>query len=57
MNIKNADFLFADNPNPMWVYDPEDLSIKQANDVACALYGYSKGEFSSFEYCISTSGE
>jgi PAS domain S-box-containing protein len=47
MNIKNADFLFADNPNPMWVYDPEDLSIKQANDAACAVYGYSKDEFSS----------
>ncbi|WP_440999909.1 PAS domain S-box protein [Fodinibius sp. SL11] len=47
MDIKNIAFLFADNPNPMWVYDPEDLSIKQANDAACALYGYSKDEFNS----------
>jgi len=47
MNIKNADLLFADNPNPMWIYNPSDLSIKQANDAACKLYGYSKDEFSS----------
>ncbi|MDZ7716394.1 MAG: PAS domain S-box protein [Balneolaceae bacterium] len=47
MNIENANFLFADNPNPMWVYDPSDLSIKQANGAACDLYGYSQEEFSS----------
>lgn len=45
MNIKTADFLFAENPNPMWIYDPTDLSIKQVNEAACDMYGYSKEEF------------
>lgn len=29
----------------MWVYHPESLDIKQANDVARRLYGYSQDEF------------
>lgn len=45
MKIKNTDFLFAENPNPMWIFDPTDLTIKQANDAACDLYGYSREEF------------
>lgn len=45
MKIETADFLFAENPNPMWIYDPSDLSIKQVNEAACDLYGYSKEEF------------
>lgn len=45
MNIKTADFLFAENPNPMWIYDPSDLSIKQVNEAACDMYGYAREEF------------
>ncbi|MEX1010475.1 MAG: PAS domain S-box protein [Balneolaceae bacterium] len=45
MNIKTADILFADNPNPMWIYDPGDLSIKEVNEAACEMYGYSRKEF------------
>ncbi|MDX1641568.1 MAG: PAS domain S-box protein, partial [Balneolaceae bacterium] len=47
MNIKNIDFFFSENPNPMWIYDPSDLSIKQANVSACKLYGYSEEEMRS----------
>ncbi|MGK7369708.1 MAG: PAS domain S-box protein [Candidatus Halalkalibacterium sp. M3_1C_030] len=47
MDIKNIDFLFSENPNPMWIYDPSDLSIKRANDSACDLYGYSEDELLS----------
>ncbi|REL37902.1 PAS domain S-box protein [Rhodohalobacter sp. SW132] len=45
MKIKNTNFLFAENPNPMWIFDPTDLTIKEVNDAACVLYGYSKEEF------------
>ncbi len=47
MDIKNINFLFSENPNPMWIYDPSDLSIKKANDSACKLYGYSEDELES----------
>lgn len=47
MLIKNVDFLFSENPNPMWIYDPSDLSIKRVNDSACGLYGYSEEEMQS----------
>ncbi|MEX1212117.1 MAG: PAS domain S-box protein [Balneolaceae bacterium] len=40
-----ADHLFLENPNPMWIYDPSDLSIKHVNESACSLYGYSEKEF------------
>src|SRR5690554_5001829 len=45
MVINTADILFANNPNPMWIYDPKDLSIKDVNASACDLYGYSREEF------------
>ena len=44
MDIKNVDFLFSENPNPMWIYDPSDLSIKGANKSALTLYGYTEEE-------------
>ncbi|WP_445664330.1 PAS domain S-box protein [Fodinibius sp. AD559] len=47
MDIKNIDFLFSENPNPMWIYDPSDLSIKAGNKAACDLYGYSENELVS----------
>ena len=32
--------LFASNPHPMWVHDPETLRILEVNDAAVAHYGY-----------------
>ena len=37
--------LFAAHPHPMWVHDPETLSILEVNDAAVAHYGYSREEF------------
>ena len=39
--------LFAANPHPMWVQDPETLRILEVNDAAVAHYGYSREEFVS----------
>ena len=39
--------LFAAHPHPMWVHDPETLSILEVNDAAVAHYGYSHEEFVS----------
>ena len=37
--------LFADNPQPAWVYDRETLRFLEANAAAVAHYGYSRAEF------------
>jgi PAS domain S-box-containing protein len=37
--------LFEDNPNPMWVYDEDDLSFLAVNEAAIRHYGYSREEF------------
>lgn len=37
--------LFEKSPQPMWIYDPEDLSIVKVNQAATRKYGYSKDEF------------
>ncbi len=39
--------LFANNPQPMWVYDQETLAFLEVNDTAVARYGYSREEFLS----------
>jgi len=46
-DLKNIDLLFEDNPNPMWVYSPDELKILQVNKAALALYGYSRDEMLS----------
>jgi PAS domain S-box-containing protein len=38
-------FLFENNPIPMWVYDTTNLAFINVNNAAIALYGYSKEEF------------
>ncbi|MEX2258004.1 MAG: CHASE domain-containing protein [Woeseia sp.] len=38
-------YLFDKNPNPMWVYERENLAILEVNDAAVAHYGYSHEEF------------
>lgn len=37
--------IFANNPQPMWIYDLETLSFLEVNDAAIHHYGYSKAEF------------
>jgi PAS domain S-box-containing protein len=37
--------MFASNPQPMWVYDVENLRFLDVNDAAIAHYGYSRDEF------------
>ncbi len=39
--------LFAGNPHPMWMYDPETFRFLQVNDAAVAQYGFSRDEFQS----------
>ena len=39
--------LFANNPQPMWVYDLETLRFLEVNEAAVAHYGYSRDEFLS----------
>ena len=44
MDLNNIDLHFDENPIPMWIYNPADLSIKAANASARKLYGYSAKE-------------
>ncbi|MFN6488220.1 MULTISPECIES: PAS domain S-box protein [unclassified Nostoc] len=37
--------LFSRNPNPMWVYDQNNLQFLDVNDAAVIHYGYSREEF------------
>jgi PAS domain S-box-containing protein len=39
--------LFADNPQPMWVFDVETLRFLEVNEAAMKLYGYTREEFLS----------
>jgi PAS domain S-box-containing protein len=41
----NLRYLFANNPNPMWVVDEESLRFVSVNAAAIAAYGYSREEF------------
>jgi len=40
-------FMFANNPQPNWIYDIETLSFLEVNEAAIEHYGYSKEEFLS----------
>jgi two-component system, cell cycle sensor histidine kinase and response regulator CckA len=37
--------LFEENPQPMWVVDPDSQRFLESNDAASRLYGYSADEF------------
>src|SRR5262249_17031654 len=37
--------LFADNPQPMWVWERSTLRFLEVNNAAVAHYGYSREEF------------
>lgn len=45
----NRDFqvLFDENPEPIWVYDPDTLRILAVNTASVDRYGYSREEFTS----------
>ncbi len=38
-------FLFADNPNAMWIYEVSSLRILDVNKTAVESYGYTESEF------------
>lgn len=40
-------YMFANNPQPMWIYDLENLSFLDVNDAAINHYGYTRKEFLS----------
>ena len=44
-HFNDAGLLFADNPSPMWVYDPVTLRFLEVNRAATTLYGYTRDEF------------
>ncbi len=37
--------VFLENPNPMWIYQPESLKFLYVNNSAITNYGYSREEF------------
>jgi len=39
--------MFANNPQPMWIYDLETLTFLEVNDAALHHYGYTRDEFLS----------
>lgn len=39
--------LFTENPQPMWVFDPDSLQFLEVNDAVLLQYGYSRSEFLS----------
>src|ERR1700745_1553483 len=43
--------LFANNPQPIWVFDLESLSIVEVNAAAEREYGYSREEFLKLLIC------
>ena len=46
-NEEKYRFMFANNPQPMWIYDLETLSFLEINDAAIYHYGYLREEFLS----------
>ena len=40
-------YMFANNPQPMWIYDLETLAFLEINFAAIQYYGYSRDEFLS----------
>ena len=40
-------YMFANNPQPMWIYDLETLAFLEVNSAAILHYGYSREEFLS----------
>lgn len=47
INEEKYRLLFANNPQPMWIYDLETLAFLEVNQAAINYYGFSKKEFLS----------
>jgi len=45
INEEKYRYLFANNPQPMYIYDVETLAFLEVNQAAIDQYGYSKEEF------------
>ena len=45
MPLNDLSFLFDDNPNPMWIFEPSTLRILKVNKAAISLYGYDESAF------------
>ena len=43
--MERFNYLFENNPLPMWLYDTSTLKFLKVNSTACAVYGYTKDEF------------
>ena len=46
-NEKKYHYMFANNPQPMWIYDLETLAFLEVNSAAIQHYGYTREEFLS----------
>jgi PAS domain S-box-containing protein len=44
-NEEKYKYMFANNPQPMWIYDLDTLAFLEVNDAAIAIYGYTREEF------------
>lgn len=42
---KYSDYLIKNNPEPIFVYDLENLKFREVSDAALKLYGYNRNEF------------
>ncbi len=42
---KKYQYLFENNPQPLWIYDLETLAFLEVNNAAIEQYGYSREEF------------
>ncbi|MEH1943963.1 MAG: PAS domain S-box protein [Nostoc sp.] len=42
---RSFNLLFSKNPNPMWVYNQNNLQFLDVNEAAVVCYGYSREEF------------
>src|SRR5512133_2538327 len=46
-SVEKYRYLFASNPQPMWIYDLETLAFIEVNDAAIHQYNYTRDEFLS----------
>ena len=49
--------LFVEHPQPMWVFDPAERKVLEANEAAAILYGYSRDELRGMDLAAVEAGE
>jgi PAS domain S-box-containing protein len=47
VSLRNINLYFSENPNPMWVFNPDTLDILEVNQAALNMYGYERDEMLS----------